>query len=117
LPDNSKTTTQVWHDLEQLQFNLLLVKAACLAYQGCFEDCSLIIGRTNKPGHDIAEYFLYQFLELKPEETLENAMQAIAILEKELKKHKNSPIAGDSRPKTRKTSTRTIQVSIDENED
>ena len=116
ISDNSKTIAEIWHDLEQLQLNLLLIKAAGLAYQGCFQDCPLITGRTDQPDHHIAEYFIYQFLDLDPEQKLEAAMRAISALENELKKCQNPPKTEEVQPKTKKTSSHTIKISIDGDE-
>ena len=110
---SNKTPTQIGHDLEEIQRHLLLVKAACLAYQGCFQDCSLIIGRTDQSNHNVAEYFIYKFLELEPEQKLEAAMRAIWKLQEELKEYQEPPETCEALPKAKKTPSHTIRISID----
>ena len=104
------------NQLEELQRHLLLVKAAGLAYQNCFEDCPLMVGTTTQPQHAIAEYFVYQFLELKPEEKLEAAMHTLWGLAKELERLKGQQSTCKPQPKAEKTSSHTIKISISEDE-
>ena len=78
---SNNSITQLLNDLEQMQYYLLMVKAAALAFGGKFnDDCPYHPARSPFNKEDTAEYFVCQFLELDPDDKLEQAMQLISCL-------------------------------------
>ena len=68
-----------------MQHYLLMVKAACLAYEGTFnDDCPYTPARSPFNKEETAQYFVDQFLNLDPDAKLEQAMDAVSELKNQL---------------------------------
>lgn len=104
--DFNRSIGQIAIELEKIQGHLLMIKAANLAYNGCFNEGSPdTYSRSSYKAEDAAQYFIQQFLELEPEEIIEQAIDALYDLKGEFKE-KN--ICSNSN----KTSDATIKISI-----
>ena len=104
--DLNKSIGRLTTKLEQIQGHLLMIKAANLAYNHCFnEGCPDSYSRSPYSPDETAQYFICQFLELEPEAIIEQAIDAIYELKSQLDRESSQPI-------NTKSSEATINISI-----
>lgn len=102
---------QLLKELEEIQQNLLMIKAAALAYCGTFNDDAPIPScKSPYSSSETAEYFVYRFLGLDPDAKIEAAMDVICELRSQLdsSKQSNEPRNGNGNRNA------TIKISIGE---
>ena len=107
---SNSTINQLLSDLEEIQHNLLMIKAAALAYCGKFNDDAPMSGcESPYSSNETAEYFVYQFLNLDPDAKIEAAMDALY----ELRNQRDSKTKAPTEPKNGNRNGRaTIKISI-----